>query len=93
MALTHRELCQIAYKFLKRNGFKVCFHDRFIAVTSTGEQPDAMGFRNSASCLIEAKCSRADLLADRKKRFRKNPSLGMGDWRFFISELGITSRC
>ncbi len=52
MALTHRELCQIAYKFLKRNGFKVCFHDRFIAVTSTGEQPDAMGFRNSASCLI-----------------------------------------
>ncbi|EPP7033256.1 hypothetical protein ACTXBE_005152, partial [Escherichia coli] len=25
MALTHRELCQIAYKFLKRNGFKVCF--------------------------------------------------------------------
>ncbi|EOO4096202.1 hypothetical protein OFC38_20745, partial [Escherichia coli] len=21
MALTHRELCQIAYKFLKRNGF------------------------------------------------------------------------
>ncbi|ENZ4570017.1 hypothetical protein ACSC75_004680, partial [Escherichia coli] len=23
MALTHRELCQIAYKFLKRNGFKV----------------------------------------------------------------------
>ncbi|EON1646312.1 hypothetical protein ACPM8V_005567, partial [Escherichia coli] len=28
MALTHHELCQIAYKFLKRNGFKVCFHDR-----------------------------------------------------------------
>lgn len=82
---------QIAYKFLKRNGFKVCFHDRFVAVTSTGEQPDAMGFRNSASCLIEAKCSRADLLADRKKRFRKNPSLGMGDWRFFISEPGIIS--
>ncbi len=91
MALTHHELCQIAYKFLKRNGFKVCFHDRFVAVTSTGEQPDAMGFRNSASCLIEAKCSRADLLADRKKRFRKNPSLGMGDWRFFISEPEIIS--
>ncbi|MFZ6207198.1 hypothetical protein ACO0KN_28150, partial [Escherichia coli] len=31
MALTHHELCQIAYKFLKRNGVKVCFHDRFIA--------------------------------------------------------------
>lgn len=57
MALTHDELCQIAYQFLKRNGFKVCFHDCFVAVTSTGEQPDAMGFRNFASCLIEAKCS------------------------------------
>ncbi|CAM3211969.1 hypothetical protein ESCO105182_22880 [Escherichia coli] len=92
MALTHRELCQIAYKFLKRNGFKVCFHDRFIAVTSTGEQPDAMGFRNSASCLIEAKCSRADLLADRKKRFRKNPSfqlriyLPAGDYFTLLTE-------
>ncbi|EIN73630.1 hypothetical protein ECPA10_3106, partial [Escherichia coli PA10] len=30
-------------------------------------------------------------MADRKKRFRKNPSLGMGDWRFFISEPGIIS--
>ncbi len=87
--LTHNQLCQIAYSFLRRNGFKVCFHDRFIAVTSTGEQPDAMGFRNNASCLIEAKCSRSDLLADRKKRFRLNPDIGMGDWRFFISEPGI----
>lgn len=91
MPLTHDELCQIGYKFLKRNGFKVCFHDRFIAVTTTGEQPDAMGFRNHASCLIEAKCSRSDLLADRNKRFRKQPDLGMGDWRFFISEPGIIS--
>ncbi|WP_172684461.1 hypothetical protein VYI56_08580 [Escherichia coli] len=31
------------------------------------------------------------MLADRKKRFRKNPSLGMGDWRFFISEPEIIS--
>ncbi|HHY8037536.1 TPA: hypothetical protein ACV70J_003783 [Escherichia coli] len=30
-------------------------------------------------------------MADRKKRFRKNPSLGMGDWRFFISEPGTIS--
>ncbi|GAB8454829.1 hypothetical protein OkiPb00465_39920 [Escherichia coli] len=46
MALTHRELCQIAYKFLKRNGFKVCFHDRFIAVTeATSNQ-----YRRTARC-------------------------------------------
>ncbi|MDK9356748.1 hypothetical protein [Lelliottia wanjuensis] len=89
MSLTHDELCQIAYSFLKRNGFKVCFHDRFVAVTRTGEQPDAMGFRNFASCLIEVKCSRADFLADRKKPFRRMPSEGMGDWRFFMAEPGI----
>ncbi|MEI7410078.1 hypothetical protein [Pectobacterium aroidearum] len=89
--LTHDELCMIAYKFLYKNGFKVCFHDRFKAVTSTGEQPDAMGFRNNASVLIEAKCSRSDLLADKKKRFRQNPELGMGDWRFFISEPEIVT--
>lgn len=69
MALTHDELCQIACRFLKNNGFKVAFHDRFIAAVATGEQPDAIGFRNLASCLIEVKCSRADFLAD-----KKNPS-------------------
>ncbi|MDI7491682.1 MULTISPECIES: hypothetical protein [Cronobacter] len=89
MPLTHDELCQIACRFLQNNGFKVAFHDRFRAWTNTGEQADAIGFRNGASCLIEAKCSRADLLADRKKPFRIEPEKGMGDWRFFISEPGI----
>ena len=92
MALTHHELCQIAYKFLKRNGFKVCFHDRFVAVTSTGEQPDAMGFRNSASCLIEAKCSRADLWATgdsllvSRKLFQLRIYLPAGDYFTLLTE-------
>lgn len=89
--LTHDELCQIAWRFLRNNGFNVAFHDRFRAWTSYGEQADAIGFRNGASCLIEAKCSRADLLHDRKKCFRQDPSKGMGDWRFFISEPDIVS--
>ena len=88
-ALTHDELCQIACRFLQNNGFKVAFHDRFIAAVATGEQPDAIGFRNLASCLIEVKCSRGDFLADRKKRFRIDPEIGMGDWRFFMAEPGF----
>lgn len=88
-ALTHDELCDIAVRFLQRNGYKVAFSDRFRAVTRTGELPDAIGFRNSLSCLIEAKTSRADFLADRKKPFRANPDLGMGDWRFYICEPGV----
>lgn len=86
MALTHDELYQIACRFLQNNGFKVAFHDRFVAYVGTGEQPDAIGFRNLASCLIEVKCSRSDFLADKKKPFRRMPSEGMGDWRFFMAE-------
>ncbi|HHE5241342.1 TPA: hypothetical protein ACPFIV_001871 [Klebsiella michiganensis] len=89
MALTHDELCQIACRFLQNNGFKVAFHDRFVACVGTGEQPDAIGFRNLASCLIEVKCSRGDFLADKKKPFRRMPNQGMGDWRFFMAEPGF----
>ncbi|WP_407579010.1 hypothetical protein [Citrobacter koseri] len=89
MSLTHSELCMLACKFLRNNGFKVAFHDRFRAWTPCGEQADAIGFRNGASCLIEAKCSRTDLMADKKKLFRIMPEKGMGDWRFFLSEPGI----
>lgn len=88
-ALTHSDLCLIAERFLRNNGFKVAFHDRFVAAVSTGEQPDAIGFRNLASCLIEVKCSRSDFLADKKKPFRIEPEKGMGDWRFFMCEPGI----
>lgn len=80
----HFELCLRAKKFLNNNGFNVAFDDRFQAVTGTGELPDAIGFRNGVSCLIEAKVSRADFLSDAKKHFRKQPSNGMGDWRFYI---------
>lgn len=87
--MTHDELCMTAWRFLRNNGFRVAFNDRFRVWTTWGEQADAIGFRNGASCLIEAKCSRADLLADRKKPFRAEPEKGMGDWRFYISEPGI----
>lgn len=86
---THRELCELACRFLRNNGFKVVFGDRFHAWTSCAEHPDALGFRNGASCLIEVKCSRSDFLADRKKVFRAEPEKGMGDWRFYLCESGV----
>lgn len=85
MSLTHDELCLKAETFLKRHGFSVVFHDKFRAFTTHGEQPDCIGFRSGVSCLIECKTSRADFLADRKKRFRVEPTLGMGDWRFMLT--------
>ena len=80
----HDQLCMKAAKFLKNNGFAVSFDDRFEAATGSGEIPDAMGFRNGVSCLVEVKVSRSDFLKDKSKRFRINPELGMGDWRFYL---------
>ncbi len=80
----HNELCLRAARYLKSNGFNVSFDDRFQAVTGTGELPDAIGFRNGVSCLIEVKVSRSDFLSDKKKHFRQSPEIGMGDWRFFM---------
>lgn len=89
LPITHDSLCLMAEKFLKSNGFGVVFHDKFRAITSSGEQPDCLGFRSSVSCLIECKTSRADFLADRKKKFRISESLGMGDWRFMLAPKGL----
>tara|TARA_Y100001934_G_C12324597_1_gene761875 strand:+ start:1078 stop:1554 length:477 start_codon:yes stop_codon:yes gene_type:complete len=84
----HDELCQKAARFLMNNGFSVAFDDRFKAATSSGENPDALGFRNGVSCLIEVKVSRADFLADKNKRVRKD-GIGMGDWRFYLAPKGL----
>ena len=80
----HFELCQKATKYMTMKGFGVVFDDRFQPHTCYGEKPDSMGFRGGTSCLIEAKVSRADFLVDKNKKFRNNPKLGMGDWRFYI---------
>lgn len=85
----HHELCLIAEKFLRSQNFGVVFRDGFNAVTENGERPDAIGFRSSASCLIEVKVSRNDFLGDKKKKFRKNPALGIGDWRFYLCPPGL----
>lgn len=87
--ITHSALCLLAESFLGRQSFGVVFHDKFKAVTQTGEQPDTLGFRNGVSVLIECKTSRTDFLADRKKKFRIDPNLGLGDWRFFLAPKGL----
>lgn len=89
--ITHDNLCLLAEKFLTKNAFGVVFHDKFKAYTNTGEQPDCLGFRSGVSCLIECKTSRSDFLADKRKKFRVDPTLGMGDWRFFLAPTGLIS--
>lgn len=86
----HDKLCQRASAFLRRNGFAVALDDRFLARLATKEQPDAMGFRNGVSCLIEVKVSRSDFKKDSSKPFRTNGQ-GVGDWRFYLAPKGLIS--
>ena len=63
----------------------------------TNEAPDVIGWKASlrkdypdAECtVIECKTSRADFLADRAKPFRKDPTLGMGGWRWMFTPVGL----
>lgn len=87
--MTHDDLVVRAEKWLKNLNCKVVFRDDFRAATGNGEQPDCLGFKSGVSLLIECKASRADFLADKKKRFRINPECGMGDWRFFMCPTGL----
>jgi hypothetical protein len=85
----HNTICLAAENFLKSQNFPVVFRDGFNAVTGNGERPDAIGFRSDTSCLIEVKTSRADFCSDKNKRFRADPSLGVGDWRFYLCPPGV----
>jgi len=60
-----------------------------LACVATSEIPDAIGFRDGHSIMVECKTSRSDFLADSKKIFRRNPDMGVGSYRFFMAPKGI----
>src|SRR5690554_3421860 len=87
--LTHQDLVLRAERWLKQQGCGIVIRDGFKAATHSGEQPDAIGWRDGLSIVIECKVSRSDFLADKKKPFRQFPEEGMGDWRFYMCPPGI----
>lgn len=89
VVMDHVDLVLRAEKWLKQIGCGVVFNDRFQASVSTGERPDAIGWRSGVSFVVECKVSRADFLADKRKRFRIDPSQGMGDWRLILCPLEL----
>lgn len=88
VALSHRELVEIAYKWLiKRCGFA------FKELRSlSNECPDVLGFRSCESILIECKVSRSDFLADKNKPFRKISCNGMGNYRLYCCPKGLIKK-
>ncbi len=60
-------------------------------VTFSPEIPDVFGYSLSRrySILFEIKVSRADFLKDQEKPFRKEPEIGMGNYRFYVCPEGL----
>lgn len=90
--LNHKELCNIAVKWLKRSrsgnghGCQVAVSE--VASGFNGEIPDAIGFRidyeYEGSVVVEVKVSRRDFLADKKKPHRNGEVKGLGNWRYYM---------
>jgi len=83
----HEELCQVAAKWLKKNGFPVVATN--IKSVGTREISDCIGFRASCSAMVEAKVSKSDFKADLKKPERNGESKGFGNFRIYILPEGI----
>lgn len=93
---THKEICDIAVKFLKRssNGLKCQIAISEIQTSYySGEQVDAFGYRciepYAGSYMIEVKVSRGDFLADGKKPHRIDPAKGVGKYRAYMCPEGL----
>lgn len=85
---THADLIKAGYKWLMtKANCGVAFRE--LRTYANGEYPDVIGFQGHASYLIEVKISRSDFLCDKKKPFRKNPTRGMGTYRYYMCPPGL----
>lgn len=84
---THTELVNLAAIWLKKKHPIVV--TELEAFSDTGEQADVLGISSFGSTLIEVKVSRRDFLQDKKKPFRKDPSMGMGYERYYCAPKGL----
>ncbi len=91
MELTHRELCIIAAKYLRKQGLVPFNRCQYVVceLERVGESPDAFGWTRNTTQLIEAKVSRSDFLSDKKKWFRNEPQDGIGTHRSYICPEGL----
>ena len=84
--MTHQELVVVAAQWLRKTNAIVVTE-----VATSGEEPDAVGWHNGRSTLVECKATRSDFIADSKKFFRRDPDQGIGNFRYFLSNPGVIS--
>lgn len=82
--MTHKQLVEIAYKWLLKNGGVGVALKELKSVAK--EIPDVIGFDSWQSIVIECKISRSDFFSDKKKPHREK---GMGNWRFYCCPKGL----
>lgn len=86
--LTHDDIALVASKRLKSMGYIAALAN--VTSAAAGEQPDALGINSAGiTFLVEAKVSRADFLADKKKPWRRDSQKSLGHYRAFITPKGL----
>lgn len=86
-APTHAELVERAVIWLRNK--QKCFPVFAEMATCAYTTPDAIGWANGRSKLVEAKISRADFFADCKKVAHRRPESGMGRQRWYMTPVGL----
>ena len=81
--IAHSELVTVAREWLRKT--QKCSVVVSELKCMSIEQPDAIGWYNLNTHLVECKTSRADFLRDKKKIFRHYLDGGMGDFRWYLT--------
>lgn len=84
---THDELVERSRSWLSGKGYPIVITE----IAAVGEEPDALGFKNGWSTLIECKAHRSDFLSDGKKPWRLRPENALGDDRYYCAPRGLIS--
>ena len=88
---THRQLCELGARFIEQHLYHCKEYPWRILIEPgfRSELPDVFAFTRYNSVLFECKASRADFLRDRKKPFRADPQLGIGETRYYLVNEGV----
>jgi hypothetical protein len=89
--LSHQDLVDRAEQWVLKQGKCGFALSEFNTDNYSGEIPDVLGFRYQRSTLIECKVTRGDFLSDKNKKFRKMPTWGMGNLRYFMTPPGLVT--
>ncbi len=85
-AVTHNALVRHAEAWLRR----AAHCDVVLTEQSAGDEvPDAIGWKDGCSIIVECKISRSDFFADSGKPWRGDAGSGMGLLRYFLVPHGL----